>query len=73
MVTSAKEVGVGCLGTEELLEKLSTDVCQQWGIYLWQCSRKSWSFFADNNVQIGIIQKLVIFFWCEFHKMCSLN
>jgi hypothetical protein len=33
VVTSTKEVDVGCLwytlGTEELLEKLSTDVCQQ--------------------------------------------
>jgi hypothetical protein len=33
VVTSTKEVGVSCLwytlGTEELLEKLSTDVCQQ--------------------------------------------
>jgi hypothetical protein len=64
-VISTKEVGVGCLwyplGTWDLLEKFSTDVYQQWGIYLWHSSCKSWSFFA-GNLKIGIIQKLIIFF-----------
>jgi hypothetical protein len=60
------------LFSNHTLEEFSTDVCwlftnNEVCIYLWHCFCKSWSFLAVN-VKIGIIQKLTIFFSCEFHK-----
>jgi hypothetical protein len=57
--------------TRKVSNKCLLAVYQQWGIFLWHCSCKSWSLFAVN-LKIGIIQKLIIFFWGIFHN-CVLS